>query len=163
MFCGFLCMNLLPLSLSLFIHFKILFYIIINGVFLIFLLRCLFMEINWFLYSDVVSCNFTEIVCSNSIVYVCTYVFVCMESLGISIQGTWRRQWQPTSVFLLESPRDGGAWWAAVSGLYRVRHDWSNLAAAAAAYIGLCSLQTEIILLLPLQFAWFFFFLTQLL
>ena len=33
----------------------------------------------------------------------------------------------------LENPRDGRVWWAAVYGSHRVRHDWSNLAAAAAA------------------------------
>ena len=31
----------------------------------------------------------------------------------------------------LESPRDGGAWWADSMGLHRVGHNWSNLAAAA--------------------------------
>ena len=45
----------------------------------------------------------------------------------------WRRKWQPTPVFLPGEPRDGGAWWAAVYGLHRVGHDWSDLAAAAAA------------------------------
>ena len=29
----------------------------------------------------------------------------------------WRRQWQPTPVFLPGDPRDGGAWWAAVYGV----------------------------------------------
>ena len=29
----------------------------------------------------------------------------------------WKRAWQPTPVFCLENPRNGGAWWAAV---YRV-------------------------------------------
>ena len=29
----------------------------------------------------------------------------------------WRRKWQPTPVFLPENPRDGGASWAAVSGV----------------------------------------------
>ena len=29
----------------------------------------------------------------------------------------WRRKWQPTPVFFLENPRDGGAWWAAVYGV----------------------------------------------
>ena len=29
----------------------------------------------------------------------------------------WRRKWQPTPLFLLENPRDGGAWWAAVCGV----------------------------------------------
>ena len=28
----------------------------------------------------------------------------------------WKRKWQPTPEFLLENPRDGGAWWAAVYG-----------------------------------------------
>ena len=34
----------------------------------------------------------------------------------------------------LENPRDRGAWWAAIYGSHRVRHDWSDLAAAAAAF-----------------------------
>ena len=33
----------------------------------------------------------------------------------------------------LENPRDGGAWWAAVYEVARVGHDWSDLAAVAAA------------------------------
>ena len=33
----------------------------------------------------------------------------------------------------LENPRDGGAWWAAIYGVVRVGHDWSDLPAAAAA------------------------------
>ena len=35
--------------------------------------------------------------------------------------------------FCLESPMDRGVWWAAVHGVARVGHDWSDLAAAAAA------------------------------
>ena len=35
-----------------------------------------------------------------------------------------RRKWQPTPVFLLENPRDGGAWWAAV---YGVAQSWTRL------------------------------------
>ena len=27
---------------------------------------------------------------------------------------SWRRSWQPTSVFCLENPMDRGAWWAAI-------------------------------------------------
>ena len=38
----------------------------------------------------------------------------------------------PLQCSCLENPRDGGAWWAASLGSHRVRHDWSNLAAAAA-------------------------------
>ena len=34
------------------------------------------------------------------------------------------------SSVLAYNPRDGGAWWAAVLGSHRVRHDWSDLAAA---------------------------------
>ena len=44
----------------------------------------------------------------------------------------WRRKWQPTPVFLLENPRDGGAWWLLSMGSHRVGHNWSDLAAAAA-------------------------------
>ena len=29
----------------------------------------------------------------------------------------WKRKWQPTLVFLLENPRDGEAWWAALYGV----------------------------------------------
>ena len=36
----------------------------------------------------------------------------------------------PLQCSCLENPRDGGAWWAAI---YGVAHDWSDLAAAAAA------------------------------
>ena len=39
----------------------------------------------------------------------------------------------PLECSCLENSRDGGAWWAAVYGVTRVRHDWSDLAAAAAA------------------------------
>ena len=35
----------------------------------------------------------------------------------------------PLQCSCLENPRDGGAWWAAVYGSHRVRHDWSDLAA----------------------------------
>ena len=36
----------------------------------------------------------------------------------------WRRKWQPTPVFCLENPRDGGAWWAAI---YGVAQSWTRL------------------------------------
>ena len=41
----------------------------------------------------------------------------------------------PLQCSCLEKPRDGGAWWAAVYGSHRVGHDWSDLAAAAAAEV----------------------------
>ena len=37
----------------------------------------------------------------------------------------------PLQCSCLENPRNGGAWWAAVSGVHRVGHDWNDLAAAA--------------------------------
>ena len=39
----------------------------------------------------------------------------------------------PLQCSCLENPRDGGAWWLSSMGSHRVRHDWSDLAAAAAA------------------------------
>ena len=33
----------------------------------------------------------------------------------------WRRKWQPTPVFLPENPRDGGTWWASISGVAQSR------------------------------------------
>ena len=33
----------------------------------------------------------------------------------------------PLQCFCLENPMDGGAWWAAVHGIARVRHDWVTL------------------------------------
>ena len=39
----------------------------------------------------------------------------------------------PLQCSFLKNPRDWGAWWAAVMRLHRVRHDWSDLAAAASA------------------------------
>ena len=47
----------------------------------------------------------------------------------------WRRKWQPTLVFLPgESQGQGSLVGCQLLGLHRVRHDWSDLAAAAAAY-----------------------------
>ena len=43
----------------------------------------------------------------------------------------------PLQCSCLENPRDRGAWWAAVMGSHRVGHDWSDLAAAAAAWHGI--------------------------
>ena len=41
----------------------------------------------------------------------------------------------PLQCSCLENPRDGGAFWAASMGSHRVRHDWSDLAAAASRKI----------------------------
>ena len=42
----------------------------------------------------------------------------CLQRYALS---NWRRKWQPTPVFLLENPRDGGAWWAAIYGVTQSR------------------------------------------
>ena len=41
----------------------------------------------------------------------------------------WRRKWQPLQCSCLENPRDGGAWWAAVSGVTqsRTRLKWLSI------------------------------------
>ena len=56
-------------------------------------------------------------------------------SLSLFTVMHWRRKWQPTPVFLPGESRDGGAWWVPSLGSHRVRHDWSDLAAAAAAAV----------------------------
>ena len=48
----------------------------------------------------------------------------------------WRRKWQPTPVFLPgDSQRQGSLVGMLSVGLHRVRYDWSDLAAAAAAQV----------------------------
>ena len=44
-----------------------------------------------------------------------------VTSLSLFTFMHWRRKWQPTPVFLPETPRDGGAWWAAVYGVAQSR------------------------------------------
>ena len=72
----------------------------------------------------------------------------------------------PLQYSCLENPRDGGAWWAAVWGSHRVGHDWSDLAAAAAAWSKVAppsegwivSFLTAISCLFACFFFFFFFF-----
>ena len=46
----------------------------------------------------------------------------------------------PLQCSCLENPRDRGAWWASVYGSHKVRHNWSDLAPAAAMiFISLAS------------------------
>ena len=60
--------------------------------------------------------------------------WISLQSKGLSrvFSSTtiWKHQFFGAKLSCLENPRDGGAWWAAV---YGVTHDWSDLAAAAAA------------------------------
>ena len=39
----------------------------------------------------------------------------------------WRMKWKPTPVFLLENPRDGGAWWAVIYGVAQNRTQLKRL------------------------------------
>ena len=45
---------------------------------------------------------------------------------------------KPLQWYCLENPRDGGAWWALSLRSHRVRHDWSDLAAAACLFNWWC-------------------------
>ena len=57
----------------------------------------------------------------------------------------WRRKWQPTPEF---SPGESQGWRSLVGllsmGSHRVGHDWSDLAAAAAAWLRLWAMKHEI-------------------
>ena len=55
-------------------------------------------------------------------------------SLSLFTSMHWRRKRQPTPVFLLENPRDGGAWWAAVYGVAqsRTRLKWLSSSSSDA-------------------------------
>ena len=45
----------------------------------------------------------------------------------------WRRKWQYTPVFLVENPRDRGAWWAAVYGVARSRTRLKRLSSSSSS------------------------------
>ena len=53
-------------------------------------------------------------------------------SLSLFTFMLWRRKWQPTPVFFLENPRDGGAWWAAVSGVAKSRTQLNRLSSSSS-------------------------------
>ena len=64
---------------------------------------------------------------------VCVSPFIEQTSLSLVTFMHWRRKWQPTPVFL---PGESQGWWSLVGCRLwgrTVRHDWSDLAAAAAA------------------------------
>ena len=45
----------------------------------------------------------------------------------------WRRKWQPLQCSCLESPRGGGAWWAAVYGVARSRTGLKRLSSSSSS------------------------------
>ena len=51
----------------------------------------------------------------------------------------WRRKWQPTPVFLPGESQDGGAWWAAISGVAQSRTRLKQLSSSSSS-IGLDSI-----------------------
>ena len=55
----------------------------------------------------------------------------CETSLSRFTFMHWRRKWQPTPVFCLENPRDGGAWWAAVYGVAQSRTPLKQLSGSS--------------------------------
>ena len=56
-----------------------------------------------------------------------------MTSLSLFVFMHWRRKWQPTPVSCLENPRDGGAWWAAVSGVTQSQTRLKRLSSSSSS------------------------------
>ena len=56
-------------------------------------------------------------------------------SLSLFTYMHWRRKWQPTPVFLLENPRDGGAPWAAVYGVTQSRTQLKRLSSSSKLFV----------------------------
>ena len=58
-------------------------------------------------------------------------------SLSLFTLMHWRRKWQPTPVFLLENPRDGGTCWAAVYGVTqsRTRLKWLSSSSSSLSLL----------------------------
>ena len=52
-----------------------------------------------------------------------------------SLSCTGEGNGNPLQCSCLENPRDRGAWWAAISGVAHIGHDWSDLVAAVAAAV----------------------------
>ena len=59
----------------------------------------------------------------------------------------WGRKWQPTPVFLPGKSQGRESLWLLSMGSHRVRHDWSDL--AAAAFIGRTDAEAETPILWP--------------
>ena len=67
--------------------------------------------------------------------YIRTKYWAQILHFHFSLSCIWEGNGNPLQCSCLENPRDGGAWWAAIYGVAQSRHDWSDLAAAAAVYI----------------------------
>ena len=56
-----------------------------------------------------------------------------MWDLFLGWEAPPRRAWQPTSVFCLENPRDGEAWWAALYGIAQSRTRLKQLSSSSSS------------------------------
>ena len=63
----------------------------------------------------------------------------------------WRRKCKPTPVFLLENPRDGGAWWAAVYGVTQSQTQLKRLSSSSSTCVSPQSLQSCLTLCDPMD------------
>ena len=64
-----------------------------------------------------------------------------VTSLSLFTFMHWRRKWQPTPVFLPGESQDGGAWWAAISGVTQSRPRLKRLiSSSSSSSIGLDSI-----------------------
>ena len=57
-----------------------------------------------------------------------------VTSLSLFTFMHWRRKWHPTQYSCLENPRDGGAWWAAVSGVTQSRTRLKRLSSSSSRW-----------------------------
>ena len=57
----------------------------------------------------------------------------CATSLSLFTCMHWKRKWQPTPVFLPGESRDGGTWWAAVSGVAQSRTRLKRLSSSSSS------------------------------
>ena len=64
----------------------------------------------------------------------------CATSFSLFTFMHWRRKWQPTPVFLPGESRDGGAWWAAVSGVAQSRTRLKQLSSSSSSCIRMAEL-----------------------
>ena len=79
-----------------------------------------------------------------------------VTSLSLFTFMHWRRQWQPTPVFLPEESQGRGTWWAAISGVAQSRTRLKRLSSSSSVVVilFLCSLESswKLIRLSPLPF-----------
>ena len=68
-----------------------------------------------------------------------------MTSLSLFTFMHWKRKWHPLQCSCLENPRDGGAWWAAISGVAQGRTRLMNLSSSSSS-VSLSTVSSRLIL-----------------